>query len=120
MNNFKKLLEEQKDEIIKSPIQLYEASVHYLVEQFVNRWYREIYDEEAHITDYDIIWNERVWFWPISMNDGTYLDIDTIYVAEINNIPCKIVQEWYYKQIEKEWDEIWPNLYNYWRLSLNK
>jgi len=55
MNNFKKLLEEQKDEIIKSPIQLYEASVHYLVEQFVNRWYREIYDEEAHITDYDII-----------------------------------------------------------------
>jgi len=36
------------------------------------------------------------------MNDGTYLDIDTIYVAEINNIPCKIVQEWYYKQIEKE------------------
>lgn len=103
---------------MKQALKLYDSAFTALVKQFVYRYYKELYNEEPDELDYDIMWWTDHGLWPININD-MYLNIDEIYIAEANNIPCLVVENFYNDRLQAhyEWKELGVNLINYWKRS---
>ena len=106
-------------------IENYESSINALVQQFVIKWYKELYKEEADDIDIDealnsIIWNRTVWLWPVEIND-LYFSIDDLYISLANNIPMYIVENYYNDSMQAHYDkkELWVNLFNYYKRSIH-
>lgn len=93
----------------------YNKLIEEIVFDFVKRYYKEIYQEEAERNDFDII--NYVWIncWPVELSD-MYLNIDDIIIAELYQIPCKIYTDYYNLCLDTEWKP-GINLYNYFRKS---
>lgn len=93
----------------------YNKLIETIVFDFVKRYYKEVYQEEAERNDFDIINYVGVSFWPVEISD-MYLDINDILIAELYQIPCKIYRDYYNLCLDTEWNP-WINLYNFFRKS---
>lgn len=71
---------------MKKEVHSYYQSLLILLDSFVDKYY--------DWADYDIIGNLNIWLWPIEVCDD-YRDIDKIVTALNNNIPKKILTQWY-------------------------
>ena len=100
-------------EIIK-----YNKLIETIVFDFVKRYYKEIYQEEAERNDFDIMNYVGINSWPVELSD-MYLDINDILIAELYHIPCKVYSDYYSLCLDTEWKP-WINLYNYFRKSCYK
>ena len=89
----------------------YNKLIKKIVDSFVKRFYKEIYEEDEYY--YNIM--NYVWInsWPVEVSD-MYFSIDDIIISEAYWIPSKIFEDYYDLCLDTEW-EPWINLYNFWR-----
>ena len=96
-----------------------------LIEEIVWKWYiryaKEVYElEENQLYKTDIRIMEYNWVlqWPVECSDR-FFTIDEILLCEANNIPCRILQEYYDIRLDLHMQdkELGINLYNYFRKS---
>lgn len=80
----------------------YNNSVLNLCEEFAEKYFEE--------SDWYIIGNINVWYWPLDIADY-FFSIDNIACALHNNIPKDVLLQWYNTFLEKWKVEV--NLYNY-------
>ena len=84
----------------------YQSALRNLCEEFGNKYFEE--------SDWDIIGNINVWYWPIEVADY-FFSIDNIACAISNNIPKEVLLKWYDYTLE-EYERKWitqMNLYSY-------
>ncbi len=84
----------------------YQSALRNLCEEFGNKYFEE--------SDWDIIGNINVWYWPIEVADY-FFSIDNIACAINNDIPKEVLLKWYdisLEEYEKDW-KVKMNLYNY-------
>ena len=98
----------------------YNKLVEEIVYQFAQRYILELYQEPCERSDYDIINYVGINQWPVEINDY-YYDIDDILVAEMYQIPAKMIQDWYDISLMNydNKDYLRINLYNYFRKNTN-
>jgi hypothetical protein len=94
MNNHKKLLA------------MYEEAMQWLAE--------ELCDKYGRSKDIDILGDDNVWLWPISIHSYV-VSLDQIICALVNNIPKEIFIAYYDYCSDQYWEKknIEYNLYNY-------
>ena len=101
-------------------IKKYNQIVEQIVKVYAVRHFKELYDEELddlwysyHVDLMDYQWVNQ---WPVNISDG-YYDLDDIILAEHLQIPCKCVQDYYDRMLERyqEGKEKDCNLYHYWK-----
>ncbi len=80
----------------------YNNSVLNICQEFGNKYFEE--------SDWDIIGNINVWYWPVEVSDY-FFSIDNVACALHNNIPKDILLKRYNTCLEK-W-KVETNLYNY-------
>lgn len=82
-----------------------------MVEHFVKRWYKELYNEE-HETDIEILksaWGSIDFLY---IGDCT-ISVNDIRTAQHYDIPCSVVDKRYWERQEKD---LKMNLRSYWHL----
>lgn len=101
-------------------IEKYNKIVEKIVKTYAYRHYREIYDEDIDDISYkhyvDLMDYKWVLQWPVNINEE-YYSLDDIILAEHLQIPCKCVQDYNTRELERyqEGKEKDCNLYRYWR-----
>ena len=96
----------------------YNKLIDIIVYDFVKRYYKEIFQEKAEQSDFEIMNYAGINSWPVEIQD-MYLGIDDILVAELYQIPCKIYYDYYNLCLDTDWKP-WINLYNYFRKTCYK
>lgn len=101
-------------------IDKYNELIQKIVYWFAKRYYKELYNEKVEMDDYRLMQYEWIFSWPVEISDN-YFQIDDILIAELHQIPCKIIQEHYDKEYEAMQNDtrLWINLINYWRKETN-
>jgi len=101
----------------------YEEANIQLATEFIKKFYKEVYNEEA--TEYDIDGAldlflgsyDKYGFKMLELND-MYFDINDVYIALKNDISMVVFENWYNDKLEANWtDKIISNLYKYNRQS---
>lgn len=102
------------DTIIK-----YNKLIEEIVKEFWTRFYKEIFNQDFDINNICII--DYQWIKHMIEISDEYYSIDDILIAELYQIPIRIVQKHYNLGYEASLNDkpLWINLYNYWRKETN-
>ena len=101
-------------------IEKYNQIVEEIVKAYAVRHYKELYDEELddlwyqiYIDHMDYKWVNQ---WPVNISEN-YYSLDDIILAEHLQIPCKCLQDYNDRELERhqEGKEKDCNLYHYWK-----
>ena len=106
-------------------IEKYNEIVEKIVKQYATRHYLELYEEEIDDISYnhyvDLMDYKWVYQWPVNINDE-YYSLDDIILAEHLQIPCKCMQDYNARELERhqEGKEKDCNLFFYWMTKWEK
>lgn len=101
-------------------IEEYNKIVGKIVFEFVKRYYKENFWEEATKEDYRLMDYQGINTWPIDINDR-FFSLDNILMCEKYKISTKILKEFYDEELGAHYrnETLWVDFYNYWRKKEN-
>ena len=97
-------------------IEKYNQIVEEIVKAYAVRHFKELYEldylwDQIYIDNIDYKWVNQ---WPVNISDE-YYNLDDIILAEHLQIPCKCLQDYNDRELERHQEGKEKNLYHYWK-----